>query len=271
MDLKTFSGLPIEMDEGMNLVYPHTVRVKQMTARTCAEMLPFLQSENVTTPQNTIYRVYHEVAMMDDTESIQKTGLRYDLTAIQAGVFHFREGEDEFFRTAGHYHPRIAEIDYPEVYEVLAGRGRWIIQKYGAEPSLLEEVYLVEAGPGEKICIPPNFGHITINAENAPLIISNVIKGTVGHNYRPFQELKGGGYRLLASRDPNMIEIERNGNYRSIPDLLKLKPKKDWYHGYFNPVYRTLATGPEQLVFLENPKSYNKEFFAIDRLYSEIK
>src|SRR3989338_2427078 len=271
MDLKKLSGLPIEINESMELVFPHTVMVMEVTERTAEEMLPFLQSKKATTAKNPIYSVYHEIACLADADKIRQSGLRYDLTAIQAGTFEIQPGENEFLKTAGHYHPSIRGVDYPEIYEVLEGKGRWIIQRYKTDPASIEEAYLIEAGPGEKICIPPRFGHVTINTEPEHLIIGNVIGESVGHDYDPFQKLKGACYRLLATRQYNMIEIERNSHYQQIPDLVKLKPKKDWFKGYGDPLYSLVAHSPDMLAFLAKPETYNPEFFSIQHLYQEIK
>ncbi|KKW27496.1 MAG: Glucose-6-phosphate isomerase [Parcubacteria group bacterium GW2011_GWB1_52_7] len=162
---------------------------------------------------------------------------------------------------------------------MLAGRGRWIIQRYETDPAQIDEIYLVEAGPGEKICVPPSFGHITINAETEPLVIANVIADKVGYDYEPYKILRGAAARLLASEAPSMIEIESNRNYRVVPPLRKLKPKKDWYNGYFDPLYSVLASNHEHFKFLADilslrpirPSSrFWRNLKPTDRIFSQL-
>ena len=270
INLSAISGLPIAMGQNLELVFPHSMMVRNVSERSLDEMRPFLQSASVTATKNIIYRVWHQAAMMADQAKIKATGLRYDLTAIEAGTFKLGNDENEFFKTAGHYHPDINGVNYPEVYEVLAGLGQWIIQRFSGSPEIVDQAYLIEASPGEKILIPPGFGHVTINSCNETLVIANVIGASVGHEYTAFEKLHGACYRLLASTRFDMVEIERNTRYLQIPDLAKLKPKKDWLKGYFDPLYSLLAKTPESLTFLAEPESYNPEFFSMKKLYQEI-
>jgi len=271
LQLEKSSGLPLELDDSLKLVFPNEVMVHSQTSRTIDDLQPFLY-ENASAPNPLIYRVFHDVGFTVHASRIHAAGLRYDVTAINTGTIQFDDGTNEFFRTAGHYHkPSPEGVRYPEIYEVLAGRGRWIIQRYETDPAQIDEIYLVEAGPGEKICVPPSFGHITINAETEPLVIANVIADKVGYDYEPYKILRGAAARLLASEAPSMIEIESNRNYRVVPPLRKLKPKKDWYNGYFDPLYTLLASDPAKFSFLAKPETYRQDFFSIDRLYQEIK
>jgi len=268
MDLKIISGLPISIDENAMLVFSHTVGIKRVSHRTSSEMGDYLSSPNSrVTAGDLIYTVYHETSLMSDESAIVSASLRYDITTIYGGEFIFPSGEKEYYKTAGHYHPPFSGIELPEIYELLAGSGQWVIQRYRDEPSRIEEAYLIEASPGDKICIPPGFGHATVNIGKEPLVIANATAKDLGYDYKPFQELKGACYRILASNRYNMVEIERNTNYELVPDLVKLKPKKDWFKGCNDPLYVTLSKTPEALDFLSHPEQTRKDFFSIGRLY----
>jgi glucose-6-phosphate isomerase, archaeal len=270
MDLKKISGIGISLDDQMELQFSHEIKVGERSVRTLKGMSEY--EEPLTSADETpIYKVFRYVMDMKDGEILNPTGLEYDLTVVMPGTFKLSSGISEYYRTAGHYH-QLSKTGQalPEVYEVLSGRAQWLIQRYENDSANLSQVYLIEAGPGEKVLIPPHFGHITINAESSVLVISNIISKEAGHDYAPFAEFKGGGYRLLASREQNMIEIERNGSYQSVPPLSKLKPRKDWYNGYFEPLYSILVSHPDRFTFLTKPESYNPEFFSIKKLFQEI-
>ncbi|OHA02318.1 MAG: hypothetical protein A3H71_01610 [Candidatus Sungbacteria bacterium RIFCSPLOWO2_02_FULL_48_13b] len=269
-DLKQKSGLPLQLDEAMELAFPHELMVKDRSARTLESMIPYLEPLK-STGDLPIYRVFRDVLLAKDREILSPTGLKYDITIIAPGVFQLQDNREEFFRTAGHYHKRdSAGAKLPEVYEVISGEAQWLIQRYTDDPANIEEIYLIEGTPGDKVCIPPGFGHITINVAPGVLVISNIIAKSCEYDYAPFQYLKGGGFRLLASTYPDMVEIERNGNYQSVPSLSKLKPRKDWYNGYFETLYSVLASNPERFKFLTEPETYNPDFFSIKKLYQEI-
>ncbi len=271
LNLEKSSGLPLRLDESLGLVFPHSVMVTKEITSTIDDLRLFMP-DGATASAPVIYKVFRDVGFTEDRGRIRATGLCYDITAINAGTIRFKDETGEYFRTAGHYHKLSSGgVQYPEMYEVLTGRGRWLIQRYVSNAAEIDEIYLIEAGPGEKICIPPSFGHITINAESDTLVIANIVADKVEHDYEPFKILKGAAVRLLASSVPNMIEIESNRNYRVVPPLRKLKPKKDWYNGYFDSLYTALASDPNKFSFLAKPETYRQEFFSIDRLYQEIK
>jgi glucose-6-phosphate isomerase len=58
----------------------------------------------------------------------------------------------EFVKTYGHYHPRVnpkLRYTYPEIYEVLDGDARYLVQRAQNEESV-DDVVLVKATRGDK-------------------------------------------------------------------------------------------------------------------------
>lgn len=267
IDLSKTSGLPISLDEDNMLIVPHTLMVKEMIERRAKDMAPFLISPEAIANTDPIYRVYRDLLPM---ESDSNPELEYDITVILAGTFQFPNGDREYFRTAGHYHDASKNrIGYPEIYEVLSGYGRWVIQKKAGSDEEITESYLIEAGPGEKVCIPPGFGHITVNAENSPLVEAN-IRAHFDYDYESYKKTGGGVWRILASNESGMLEIESNPNYRETSHLKKLRPRKDWFKGYFDPLWNVYQNSPKDVAFLVHPEEYHQEFFLIKNLYQEI-
>lgn len=268
IDLQKTSGLPLSLDEDGMLVIPHNFKVAEARARTAEEMQEFLPEGFLPRTLETAYRVYRDLQLMAE---VADTGLRYDITVIPPGTYSHQDGRREFLRTAGHYHDTKPNgIGYPEIYEVLAGRGRWVIQKMGAAREEIVEAYLIEAGPGEKILIPPGFGHVTINAESEFLVETNIISKNFTYDYASYKALRGPCYRLLESGDRTMIEIEANPRYAKLAELKKLSVRKDWFRGYFETLWDVYQKHTADIQFLASPETYRPEFFEIKNLYKEI-
>lgn len=268
IDLQKTSGLPLSLDDDGMLIIPHNFKVADAAERTAEEMQEFLPEDFLPGALQTAYRVYRDLQPM---AGMKDAGLRYDITVISQGTYSYQDGKREFLRTAGHYHDMKPNgIGYPEIYEVLAGRGRWIIQKMGAAREEITEAYLIEAGPGEKILIPPGFGHVTINAESELLVLANIIAKDFAYDYDSYKALRGPGYLLLESADRTMIEIEANPRYSKLAELKKLTVRKDWFKGYFETLWDVYEKHEADIQFLKTPETYRPEFFEIKNLYKEV-
>ena len=274
--LERQSGLPMAFDPAANAIHwPAGVSVGRTSARSAEEMREYIREPGAHADQVTIYTVWREVARSDDKGRIRAAHLRYDITVIPPG--HFAGECGEYFRTAGHYHPLKpgTAVAYPEVFEVIAGRAYWLIQRPARpaggpsenDPAALEEIYAVEAGPGQKAVMLPGFGHISVNAFAEPLVMANWISDTFAYDYEPFRTLRGGGYWLVAGEVPETIEFERNPNYRAVPELKKLRPAEVPELGLLRsrPLY-ALAQHLEHLQFLNEPEKF-RDILTIEHCY----
>jgi glucose-6-phosphate isomerase len=221
-------------------------------------MKKYISDLNGKASDDIIYSVYRNVSRQSDATEIQSAHIRYDITIIPPGVF---TGErSEFVRTAGHYHPVKpgSSTRFAEVYEVILGRAYWILQRPNfANPSEIEEIYIVEAGPGEKLVMIPGFGHMLVNAFRETLITANWINDTFIYDYHPYEQLRGSGYWMIESLTPDTIEFMRNTNYTKIPELQKLRPRDipEFGLNQREPLYH-LVRSLEKLDFLSNPERY---------------
>ena len=167
--------------------------------------------------------------------------MRYDVTIMPPLTL----GE-EYVKTLGHKHQPWGEgRSDPEVFEVLEGEGRFLIQRYQEEE--IVDVSLVEAQTGDKVLVPPNCGHIIINASSSRLVTGNLISRFCLQTYRPFIERKGGAYYLLEGG-----RVVRNENYSSPPELRSVKADS---FGLFEKELGLVASftnKPELFSFLNN-------------------
>ncbi len=161
-----------------------------------------------------LYYMYRDLSLSKkDSLTMKEHGLRYDITVIPPRMLGC-----EYVKTAGHYHPLVpgTVVTYPEIYEVLGGEAHYLLQKQKEDG--IEDVILIKAGTGDKVVIPPGYGHLTINASNKILKMANWVASDFESIYSPIKEKGGGAYFYLKD------EIIRNPNYEHIPEIRFLEP-----------------------------------------------
>lgn len=161
-----------------------------------------------------LYYMYRELSLSrNDALLMKEYGLRYDITIIPPRILGC-----EFVKTAGHYHPVVpgTNITFPEIYEVLSGEAQYLMQKPGDDE--IKDVILIKAGEGDKVIIPPNYGHLTINASNRVLKMANWVARDFESIYEPVKQKGGGAYFFLENG------IVKNPRYSEVPEIRLLKP-----------------------------------------------
>lgn len=155
-----------------------------------------------------LYYMYRDLFLSrSDGERLRDQGIRYDITIIPPHMLGC-----EYIKTAGHYHPIIpgGSITYPEVYEVLEGEALYLCQKTD-----LSDVVVVNAAAGDKVLVPPDYGHITINRSNKTLKMANFVARDFSSLYDPIKEKAGGAYFFTKDgwikneRCPEAVELRR--------------------------------------------------------------
>lgn len=166
--------------------------------------------EEIPLDDRPLYYMYRGVSAASDREAFLIHELRYDLTVILPG----RVGR-EYFKTVGHFHPLKPQgrETYPEYYEVLAGEAIYLLQK-NSPTGDVEEIMAVGATAGDKVYIPPNYGHVTINPGEECLVMANLVERNFKSIYEPFRDKHGAAYYYLAW-DKGKAEFIRNPHYRS--------------------------------------------------------
>jgi glucose-6-phosphate isomerase len=233
-------GLPVYFDkEEDTLVFEEPLAPVMPSVRTIEEMESLLL-EPSDRPK-ILYYMYRDVHLFEHRELIRKHRVRYDFTLIPPAKVGL-----EFVKTAGHFHDFVpgTKLRYPEVYEVLHGTGHFLIQ--GSD-----DVFVVEAGVGEHVLVPPNYGHVTINPRMETLIMSNWVSDAFSSLYGPIKERSGAFYYELATG-----EFVENENYDEIPKLRHEKPKDYKELGLVKgrPMYTELVKAPETFRWLNEPE-----------------
>jgi glucose-6-phosphate isomerase, archaeal len=230
------------LEFGGQQVEPHVRRLSDMS--TVIYDRDWLKSA----PDEILYYMYRDLAMSSQDRSvILGHGLRYDITIMPPGKLGA-----EYVKTAGHFHPEIDDtgMSYPEVYEIIHGMAHCLLQRCG-EGKILD-VVLIEAVAGDKVLIPPNYGHVTINPSNQELKMANWVSRNFSSNYEPLQKCGGAAYFELAGG-----KTVRNDRCDHAPEIRYLKPANIAKAGFAKgkEMYE-LVKDVEKLDFLNKPMDY---------------
>lgn len=262
LNLAKYAGLPLEIDDDDYLVFGPGLQNVKPNIREFITVKNYLKNPLSTFPRREVYFMYRDVKRDEDAEKLKTAGLQYDLTVLPPG----RIG-DEFMKTIGHYHPRKqgTTVRYPEIYEVIHGRAFFILQSASEDFERLYEVYLIEAMRGEKILVPPGFGHMSINPTEDVLVLANIqARGNHGL-YEPYESHHGAAYYVTASarlgksgRTTPDHEFTPNLAYNALPPLQRKKPRELPQYDLLSaiPMYFSAIKNLASLDFLRNPENY---------------
>lgn len=247
VDLKEKSGLEIKL-ESTGLAYDQNVFPTEPKARIFDDAKEvYLGKED---PEAELYFMYRYFEALEDAELFQKMDLEYDITVLRAGTV----GE-EHIKTVGHYHAYLpgSNLTYPEVYEVLEGRVEYLLQTRPDSEGNVEAV-IVEAEAGDKVVVPPGYGHISINATPETVVESNLQKRDLpaGADYGSYEAYNGGAlYRKTSG-------WENNPSYKLV-SLKKVRPleKPEWGLVKTKPLYLAFKESPERFAFLTQPQDFD--------------
>ncbi|MBT9135499.1 MAG: Glucose-6-phosphate isomerase [Firmicutes bacterium] len=250
VDLKKYAYLDVKLSDGRLQFGEGLVPIEPACRYLDDARYAFLEANAVGFSE--LYYMYRDVARNEDRVALAALGLRYDITVIMPGLIG-----REYNKTVGHYHPvkRGTPYTYPEVYEVLHGEATYLLQRPGAKAGTVEEALVMVAQVGDKVVIPPDFGHITINAKSCPLVMANWVAAEFSSVYGEIKELQGGAYYLVV-QDGAPVWVP-NPNYAELPEQKISEPRDYPEFGMFSnqPMYKMIFESPEKLRFLTHPES----------------
>ncbi len=247
-DLKNVSGLDIELGEDNKLIYDEGVFPVIPAVRTYSAGKSVYIEKNAE--EQELYYMYRYFEKNSDAEIFKKNNLEYDITVIKNGFVG-----DEFIKTIGHYHGLVPgqDITYPEIYEVIEGNIDYILQTQPDENNEVD-VIIVKAEAGDKIIIPPNYGHISINPGSTTAVSSNInlrdLPATA--NYNAYSDYNGGA---VFETKEGFID-----NPRYVIRSKKIvKPNESPEFGLFKnkSLYNSVIEYPEKFDFMVNPQNYD--------------
>jgi len=213
--------------------------------RVLGEMRPVLyDAKKVSARDSTIlYRMYRDASWERDRQLFKENRIRFDVT-IMASI----ELGPEPNKTLGHYHPKATgDLSYPEIYQVLSGNATFLLQK--KEGGRISDFVVVEAKDGDAVLILPNYGHVTVNSGEGPLVLSNLVSDRFSSLYQEYIVMHGAAYYLLKKEG-----LHPNAMYPSPPAPRHAKKnfpvEKD--------LYTDFVSSPSSFLYLNEPLKLEK-------------
>ncbi|MEI6266769.1 MAG: glucose-6-phosphate isomerase family protein [bacterium] len=183
-----------------------------------------------------------------------------DLTVINPG----KVGK-EYIKTVGHYHGYVpgTVVAYPEIYEAITDGFEYLLQSEPDKDGAVDVIWVVTSA-GDKVVMPPNYGHVSMNVGNKPAIEMDIQKRDNPNqsDYTLFKEKVGGA--LIRTSDG----LKENANYK-IKSIKIVRPleKPDWGIMKDKLLYNSFVESPEKFEWLLKPQNYK---FDLDELFEDI-
>lgn len=257
LDLSDTSGLPIAIDQetGQLVDLAGTVAWEGPGQRRFRDLRAVVANPAAidAVEHDTAYYTYRDVRLSDET-GLAANGLRYDITVTLPG-----EIGGEHIKTAGHYHA-LAEggVSWPEIYDVLAGEAAFVLQRADGDPSgdpAVTRGVVIVAGPGDRLVIPPDFGHVTVNIGTTPLVVADLVATASNNHYQGYAARQGGAVRIMAvPGEDDAFEAEWNPAYPEVDEGIEIIAAGDLApFETETPLYLLGTERPESVRFLTNP------------------
>lgn len=183
-----------------------------------------------------------------------------DMTVINPGKIG-----KEYIKTVGHYHQNVSglKIAYPEVYEAVTDGFEYLLQSEPDEGGKVNVLWVVTEA-GDKVVMPPNYGHVSMNVGKESAVEVDIQKrnNPNGSDYSMFKERVGGAfYRTEAG-------LTKNPNYE-VASLKIVRPleKPEWGLTKNKSLYDSFVENPEKFDYLLHPDKYE---FSLDGLFTDI-
>ncbi|OGE79415.1 MAG: hypothetical protein A2751_05265 [Candidatus Doudnabacteria bacterium RIFCSPHIGHO2_01_FULL_46_14] len=262
INLEKYSGLPIQMRDDYSLVFENGLPPVTPTVREFSAMKSYLKDPSSTFWNKGVYYMYRNIAKPEDREAITNAGIQYDITVVLPGLMG-----DEFSKTIGHYHSFKpgTQVRYPEIYEVIYGRVVFIIQSATSDLEQLQEAYAIKMERGEKVLVPPGFGHVLVNPTDDVAVTANWQPSANVSDYTSYEKHNGAAYYVVQSKrlgsggkTSTESKYEPNLNYKNLPKLAETRPRELPQYELRSaiPMYFTGVRDLAKLDLLVNPDSY---------------
>ncbi len=256
INLSEISGLPIKFnEETYQISLGPQMRDPLYSTREIEPIRPLLLEPDCQAPE-VLYWMYRNTGLKGDEHLLAKHRLRYDISIFVPAMLG-----PEYLKTSGHYHPPALAggVAYPEVYEILYGEALYLLQKvddYKAGPDEInvQDVITVRAYPGDKVIMPPDYGHVTINTLDVPLVMCNWVCDDFSSYYESVEQARGFAYYLVKEADEDKwIVNDKYANPIPPPREAQVQPVPEIGLETGVPMYTACRENPQLFAFLARP------------------
>ena len=195
-----------------------------------------------------------DVYRREDLDELKRRMLLFGIVTYASG----RIGEEPV-RSQGHVHAISPHCGWstPELFEIWHGRAVIYGQeKSGDDPG---RCIAIEAGPGDRVIMPPGWAHFVANANIESLLIFGAwCDRQYGFDYTRMRVHHGLAWFPVLARN-NEISWEPNPNYAPS----KLQKKKARAYPEFGlssgvPIYEVFRRNPESVQWVSDPAKLSK-------------
>ena len=253
IDLAKSTGLPVALDESScELSFGAGLNTPSYCVRKLHD-LDGVWARPADVPDQVIYRYTDGLWLGSDEARWKKANVVYGIVVFVPGTVG-----GEYIKSSGQYHPICGgnTMATPEVYTVLAGVGHFLLQKAAPPYDAIEDAVLVEVRAGETFIVPPDYGHLQINAGQGPLAFSYVVMDGMKGVYEPFKRRRGAIYYEMAE-GPQFVF---NANYERKLPLRVVKAGEICQLPWLNDevTYQKVRDHLPELAFVTDPAKFPK-------------
>lgn len=256
--LRARAGVAADLRD-LRLYFDEPMTPARLSVRTIGDLAAVWRDPLDAAQANSeIYAVYWGAVRASDAGLFQAQGLDHAYVIIEPGVY-----VSEYYKTQGHYHPPIngTALGEPELYHVLAGRGLFLLQCALPPDWTVGDVIAAEVEPGSVVIVPPNYGHLTVNWGNEPLVFEAFLSPDVEPSTPSYRERRGGACYCLATPDgPRIVPNER---YGALPQARRDKPWQ-WPADASQPFYSAIVGQLARFPWLRFPERFDLERITAD-------
>ena len=240
--LKKISGLPLFLKKD-GVIFGGKMHAPSFQSKDFNQYKKFFQPSRLDKNKH-LYYIYRNSCLENDLPVFLNNGLSYDITLLFPG----RLG-NEPMRTIGHIHKPIRGSRPSEIYQVLSGKALFLLHDIKSDT-----IYRIYRNSGQKIVIPGNCAHITINASlNKPLLLANIFSNAKNaSDYRFFKKTNGPSWYPVIKK--NKIFFSKNILGGKSTMIAPISKKISMPKGVKNnfPLYREFVNNPDKFTFLKH-------------------
>jgi glucose-6-phosphate isomerase, archaeal len=196
-----------------------------------------------------VYSILMDVGREEHRGELHRRMLLFGVVAYATGRLGC-----EPVRSQGHIHAVAPHSGWspPEVFEIWQGRAIVYAQERASDDP--GQCVAVEAGPGQKVVVPPGWAHCVINAApNEVMLFGALCDRQYGFDYRGVRAHGGlAWFPLLEGGDA----IRWESNPRYAPSTLSIRGARSYPElGLLNsePLYEQFARSPESVQWVSEP------------------
>lgn len=169
-------------------------------------LVDFFRDPHAAPENPLVYTYYEKVCREGDESRLREYGINHNYKVIQPGCIG-----REYLKTMPHLHPRDRGTGetWPELHEVQAGEGLFLLHPVAATTTERWEALAIAFVPGVRIRIRSGYAHTIVNTGPSPAIIGSLISRASEKDHEPLPLESTFPYTVLSSAR-GLPEFEAN-------------------------------------------------------------